>query len=123
MEWITRAANLKDIPRITEIYNQGIEDRVATFETRRRDVPEMAAWLTDREDRYLVVVIEDERRNDSGLGVRQRISVQMLLQRSRRFVDLHSQGYEGKGTWKAAAGLSDVGRKGKGLPQAGAECV
>jgi L-amino acid N-acyltransferase YncA len=60
MEWRTRAAKLKDIPQITEIYNQGIEDRLATFETRLRDVPEMETWLTDREDRYLVVVIEDE---------------------------------------------------------------
>ena len=60
MEWRTRQANLKDIPRITEIYNQGIEDRVATFETRLRDVPEMEAWLTAREERFLVGVIEDE---------------------------------------------------------------
>lgn len=33
MEYITRVANKDDIPSITKIYNQGIEDRVATLET------------------------------------------------------------------------------------------
>ncbi len=61
MNWNTRTAGPADIPRITEIYNQGIEDRVATFETRLRDTAEMKEWLLDRENRYTVIVIEDER--------------------------------------------------------------
>lgn len=60
MKWNIRAAVSADIPRITEIYNQGIEDRVATFETRLRDTAEMEEWLLDREPRYAVLVIEDE---------------------------------------------------------------
>lgn len=55
-----RNAESKDMIRITEIYNQGIEDRVATFETRLRDAGEMSEWLLDRESRYPVLVIEDE---------------------------------------------------------------
>ena len=60
MDWNTRTAGSADIPRITEIYNQGIEDRVATFETRLRNTAEMEEWLLGRENRYTVVVIEDE---------------------------------------------------------------
>lgn len=60
MEWKTREAKIEDIPFITKIYNQGIEDRVATFETRLRDEDEIREWLSDRGDRYKIVVIEDE---------------------------------------------------------------
>jgi phosphinothricin acetyltransferase len=60
MDWKVRNAESKDIIRITEIYNQGIEDRVATFETRLREAEEMTEWLLNRESRYPVLVIEDE---------------------------------------------------------------
>lgn len=60
MEWKTREATSKDIPWITEIYNQGIEDRAATFETDLRDGSEMEKWLADRGERHKVVIIEDE---------------------------------------------------------------
>ena len=32
---------------VAAIYNEGIADRVATFETRERDAGEIAAWLAD----------------------------------------------------------------------------
>lgn len=60
MESRIRYANLEDIPYITEIYNQGIEDRIATLETSLRTIGEMNRWLTERGDRYKVLVIEDE---------------------------------------------------------------
>ena len=60
MEWKTREAEIRDIPWITEIYNQGIEDRVATLETDLRSIPEMEEWLTGRGERYKAVVIEDK---------------------------------------------------------------
>jgi len=40
-----RPADLPDAPAIAEIYNQGIEDRAATFETRLRSAEEVAAWF------------------------------------------------------------------------------
>ncbi|GGA96028.1 N-acetyltransferase family protein [Macrococcus hajekii] len=55
-----RHAELRDIPFITEIYNQGIEDGVATLEARGKTEEEMTAWLFDRAERYRVLVIEDE---------------------------------------------------------------
>jgi phosphinothricin acetyltransferase len=40
-----RPAQLADAPAIAEIYNQGIEDRTATFETRARTADEIAKWF------------------------------------------------------------------------------
>ena len=42
-----RAASRDDAAAIAEIYNEGIEDRLATFETRSREPGEIAAWLED----------------------------------------------------------------------------
>jgi L-amino acid N-acyltransferase YncA len=51
----TRAATIADAAAIAEIYNQGIADRIATFETEPRAAGDIAAWLARR---YLVVVAE-----------------------------------------------------------------
>jgi phosphinothricin acetyltransferase len=42
-----RPATPADVEALARIYNEGIEDRVATFETRLRDATEIAAWLGD----------------------------------------------------------------------------
>ncbi len=44
----TRPAHGDDAPAIAAIYNEGIEDRVATFETRRREPDEILDWLGRR---------------------------------------------------------------------------
>lgn len=41
----SRAATLADAEAIARIYNQGIADRVATFETRPRSAAEVARWF------------------------------------------------------------------------------
>jgi len=61
-----RYAEEKDIPAITKIYNQGIEDRIATLETRLREEPEMLEWLTKRDEKHKVIVIEDPEGKVSG---------------------------------------------------------
>ena len=50
-----RPATAADTEAIARIYNEGIEDRVATFETRLRSAPDVAAWL-DGEWRDAVIV-------------------------------------------------------------------
>jgi L-amino acid N-acyltransferase YncA len=60
MEFVTRFACLEDIPLITEIYNQGIEDRIATLETTLRTVDDMINWFVGRSEKHKVVVITDE---------------------------------------------------------------
>ena len=43
-----RPATESDAEAIVAIYNEGIADRVATFETRARAPAEVAAWLSER---------------------------------------------------------------------------
>ncbi|HBM74442.1 MAG TPA: GNAT family N-acetyltransferase [Clostridiaceae bacterium] len=60
MGYAVRLADLDDMPSVTEIYNQGIEDRIATLETKLRTVEDMNKWFLSRGERYKVVVITDE---------------------------------------------------------------
>ncbi len=55
----TRAATQEDAPAIATIYNQGIEDGDATFETRLREPDEIRAWFDGRHP--TVVVVDGER--------------------------------------------------------------
>ncbi|HEY7032979.1 MAG TPA: arsinothricin resistance N-acetyltransferase ArsN1 family A [Thermomicrobiales bacterium] len=58
----TRPAAAADAAAIARIYNQGIEERVATFETEPRTVAQMTAWLAEKTGRYPVVVAERDGR-------------------------------------------------------------
>lgn len=50
-----RLATVDDAARITEIYNQGIQDRIATFETEERVVETIRSWF---DLPYPIVVVE-----------------------------------------------------------------
>lgn len=52
-----RIASRGDAEAIAAIYNQGIEDRVATFETRPRSAEDVRAWF---DGIHPLVVVEDE---------------------------------------------------------------
>lgn len=53
---VARPASPADAPSIARIYNEGIEDRLGTFETRARTPGEIGAWF---DGRHPVVVVED----------------------------------------------------------------
>ena len=53
-----RSATLEDAAAIAEIYNQGIEDRVATYETKPRSAEDQQAWLRSIAGRYPAVVAQ-----------------------------------------------------------------
>ncbi|MDP9361877.1 MAG: arsinothricin resistance N-acetyltransferase ArsN1 [Acidobacteriota bacterium] len=53
----TRDAAIADASVIARIYNEGIDDRVATFETRHRTADSVAQWL---DGRHPVVVVEED---------------------------------------------------------------
>jgi phosphinothricin acetyltransferase len=55
MSFSARPASPADAEQLTQIYNEGIEDRVGTFETRLRSVDEVRAWF---DGRHPVVVVE-----------------------------------------------------------------
>jgi len=54
-----RAATKGDAPAIARIYNEGIEDRIATFETRPRTPADVEAWIRGV---HPVVVVEENGR-------------------------------------------------------------
>jgi phosphinothricin acetyltransferase len=53
-----RAATAADAAAICRIYNQGIEDRLATLETELRAPEERREWLAARGSRHPVIVAE-----------------------------------------------------------------
>ena len=53
-----RDATLADADAICRIYNQGIEDRLATLETETRTPAERREWLSTRGPRHPVLVAE-----------------------------------------------------------------
>ncbi|HEU0114431.1 MAG TPA: arsinothricin resistance N-acetyltransferase ArsN1 family A [Thermomicrobiales bacterium] len=54
-----REATFDDASAIARIYNQGIEDRVATLETQLRSAAERTEWLAARQPRHPVLVAVD----------------------------------------------------------------
>lgn len=52
-----RLATPEDSPAIARIYNEGIEDRVATFETRLRTAADVSAWF---DGIHPIVVVEED---------------------------------------------------------------
>lgn len=53
-----RLATGEDAAAIARIYNEGIAERIATFETDPRSPAQVAAALADKGDRYPTVVVE-----------------------------------------------------------------
>jgi L-amino acid N-acyltransferase YncA len=52
---IPRLATIDDAAQMAVIYNEGIEDRVATFETRPRSAEDVLGWF---DGRHPIVVVE-----------------------------------------------------------------
>src|SRR2546428_12291880 len=62
MKLPTRPATREDAAAIAAIYNEGIADRVATFETEPRTAEQIAGQLADKGERYPTVVVERDGR-------------------------------------------------------------
>lgn len=55
-----RLAKENDIESIQRIYNQGIEDRIATLETQPKDIKYMNEWYGNHQGRFKVIVAEKD---------------------------------------------------------------
>jgi phosphinothricin acetyltransferase len=55
---VVRAARREDAAAIARIYNHGIEDRIATFQSEPRNVADIERMLAEREGHYPTVVVE-----------------------------------------------------------------
>jgi L-amino acid N-acyltransferase YncA len=53
-----RLATPADAPAIAHIYNEGIEERIATFETEPRSISQIEAQLAEKGDRYPTIVVQ-----------------------------------------------------------------
>lgn len=60
-----RLASIYDLEAILFIYNQGIEDKIATLEEDQKDINYMTEWFNTHNERFAVIVIED---NDEIVG-------------------------------------------------------
>jgi L-amino acid N-acyltransferase YncA len=56
---VIRHACPQDLESILHIYNEGIEDRIGTLETKQKDIIYMTEWFQNKSDRYPVVVAEE----------------------------------------------------------------
>lgn len=61
-----RIARAADLPDIMKIYNQGIETRLATMESETKDMDHMKQWYHNRNPRYQVIVLEDDKKQVIG---------------------------------------------------------
>lgn len=59
-----RPATLTDADAIARIYNEGIEDRVATFETRARSGEDVRAWF---DGAHPIVVVQNDAAHEDGI--------------------------------------------------------
>jgi L-amino acid N-acyltransferase YncA len=62
MTMTTRLATLADAAVIAAIYNEGIADRIATFETEPRTPQQIATQLSEKADRFPTILIEEHGR-------------------------------------------------------------
>jgi L-amino acid N-acyltransferase YncA len=67
-EYRLRLATGTDAEAICRIYNQGIEDRLATLETELRTAEERQQWLQGRSPRHPVIVAENVQGEAVGWG-------------------------------------------------------
>jgi L-amino acid N-acyltransferase YncA len=58
MDVTTRLATVTDAAAIARIYNQGIEERIATFKTEPRSPAQIEAHLTEKGDPYPTIIVE-----------------------------------------------------------------
>src|SRR5262245_35249208 len=56
MTFAARPATRDDAEAIRRIYNDGIRDRVGTFETRERTIEDVRAWF---DGRHPIIVVHD----------------------------------------------------------------
>jgi len=97
----TRPAAPEDAAAICRIYNQGIEDRVATLETELRTPEERREWLVNRSPRHPVIVAENGAGEVVGWGS---LNVFNAREAYRFVADLSvyvERGWRGKGVGSA----------------------
>ena len=106
-----RPARRQDAPAITAIYNQGIEDRVATFETEPRTVEQVLPWF---DDAYAFVSVEDAAGEVVGYAVAHPYADRCCYRGIAEFSVYIRRDQRGRGVGRLAmTGLVDAAREAK----------
>ena len=111
-----RLATTSDAAAIATIYNQGIEDRIATFETSLRSAQDVETQIAEKGDRYPTVVVDRDGQVVAWAGAgpyRSRPAYAGVAEHSvyvarhargagvgRAALDALSREYEARGFWK-----------------------
>lgn len=94
-----RPARPSDAAAITEIYNQGIEDRIATFETEPRVEAQIAEWF---DTALAIVAVEDPDGAVAGYAVAHPYSDRCCYQGVSEFSVYVRRSHRGMGVGKLA---------------------
>ena len=106
-----RPATADDATAICEIYNQGIEDRLATLETELRTPEERHEWMTAKSERHPVIVAEHEGRI-TGWGSLNVFNARPAYQHVADFSVYVERGWRGKGVGRVLLErLVELGRE------------
>lgn len=92
-----RPATAADAAALCTIYNQGIEDRVATLETELRTPEERRAWLAARGARHPVLVAEPAGGPVVGFGSLNLFNPRAVYDHVADFSVYVERGWRGKG--------------------------
>ncbi len=107
-----RSATADDADAICRIYNQGIEDRVATLETELRTPEERRHWLAARSPRHPVIVAEDTDGSILGWGSLNVFNPRQAYRFVADFSIYVERGARGRGVGRAMlARLIELGRE------------
>src|SRR5947208_7986307 len=107
-----RDAAPADAEAICRIYNQGIEDRVATLETELRTADERRAWMAGKGPHHPVIVAENERGEVVGWGSLNAFNARDAYRHVADFSVYAERGYRGKGVGSALLSrLIELGRQ------------
>jgi L-amino acid N-acyltransferase YncA len=63
---LIRNATEKDLLQVLDIYNQGIEDRIATLEMDKKDESYIYSWFEKHQGRYVGIVAENPKKKIVG---------------------------------------------------------
>ncbi len=98
-KYSVRAGIASDVSAITIIYNQGIEDRTATFETEPRNESSISHWF---EANYPIVVVIDEENSPISFAVGIPYRNRKCYQGVHEFSVYTHRDFRGKGCGKMA---------------------
>jgi len=107
---LIRDAHADDAEALCLIYNQGIEDRLATLETELRTTDERRRWLSARGQRHPVIVAADDGRV-VGWGSLNSFNARAVYDNVADFSVYVERSWRGKGVGRALlAALIDKAR-------------